>query len=98
MMEDAALADAYASIHQVSPAAEKRMLQKQDAVIASIEDCVLEGEELAVRYQFTYLTNAFSIDTEFRIWRRLPPWMASRACSWPLCISLLRLAHLTSVP
>lgn len=40
VMEDAALADAYASIHQVSPAAEKRMLQKQDAVIASIEDCV----------------------------------------------------------
>ena len=66
VMEDAALADAYASIHQVSPAAEKRMLQKQDAVIASIEDCVLEGEELAVRYQFTYLTNAFSIDTEFQ--------------------------------
>lgn len=42
------------------------MLQKQDAVIASIEDHVLGGEELEVRYQFTYLTNAFSIKTEFR--------------------------------
>lgn len=56
------------------------MLQKQDAVIASIEDCVLEGEELAVRYQFTYLTNAFSIDTEFQNLEEIArPWMASRA-------------------
>lgn len=66
VMEDAALADTHTSICQVSSLTEKQMLQKQDAVIASIEDHVLGGEELEVRYQFTYLTNAFSIKTEFR--------------------------------
>ena len=66
VMEDAALADTHTSIRQVSSLTEKQMLQKQDAVIASIEDHVLGGEELEVRYQFTYLTNAFSIKTEFR--------------------------------
>lgn len=41
VMEDAALADTHTSICQVSSLTEKQMLQKQDAVIASIEDHVL---------------------------------------------------------
>ena len=66
VMEDAALAESHSSINQVSTSAEQQMLRKQDAVIASIEQTVLHGDALDVRYQFTYLTNAFSIETEFQ--------------------------------
>ena len=65
VMEAAAQADVYASINAVPVAEQQKLLRTQDAVIASIEKNVLGGEELTVRYQFTYLTNAFSIETEF---------------------------------
>ena len=65
VMKDAPLANAYTSKPLASASAEKELLQKQDAVIASIERAVLGGEKLNVRYQFTYLTNSFSIETQF---------------------------------
>ena len=65
VMKDAPLAESNTSKTLASAAAEKQLLQKQDSVIAAIERVVLGGEKLAVRYQFTYLTNSFSIETEF---------------------------------
>ena len=65
VMEDKPLADNYKSRSLVSADLEKQMIQKQDAVIANIEKTVLAGQKLEVRYQFTYLTNAFTIKTAF---------------------------------
>ena len=65
VMEDKPLADSYKSRALVSADLEKQMIEKQDAVIANIEKTVLGGEKLEVRYQFTYLTNAFTIKTAF---------------------------------
>jgi len=66
VMEDQPLAETHSSPRLVSAAAEKAMIEKQDAVINSIEKNVLAGEKLEVRYQFTYLTNSFSMKTEFK--------------------------------
>ena len=65
VMEEAPLAENVSSIDKVSLKSEQKLLSKQDAVIERIETDVLKGAELNIRYQFTYLTNAFSIDTEF---------------------------------
>lgn len=65
VMEDAPLADTHTSPALVSAYVEKQMIEKQNTVISSIERTVLHGRELKVRYQFTYLTNSFSIETEF---------------------------------
>ena len=65
VMEDKPLAESYTSRALVSADLEKQMLQKQDAVISAIERTVLSGQKLEVRYQFTYLTNAFTIKTAF---------------------------------
>lgn len=66
VIEDKPLAETYTSIQDVSAAARNKLLSKQDAVIETIEEDVLDqDEELDVRYQFTYLTNAFSIETRF---------------------------------
>jgi len=63
VMEDQPLVETYSTIGQVAPAVEKAMIEKQDAVIAAIEKMVLGGKKLEVRYQFTYLTNAFTVKT-----------------------------------
>ena len=65
ILEDQPLAEFYTSPLQVTAADEKPLVDKQDAAIAAIEAEVLGGQELNVRYQFTYLTNAISIETEF---------------------------------
>ena len=65
VMEDAPLADSYTSISLVSASAQKLLLDKQDSVISAIEKKVLNGQKLEVRYQFTYLTNAISIEVAF---------------------------------
>ena len=65
VMEEAPLADTYTSKAQVSSAQIQQKLQKQNNVIAAIESSVLGGASLSVRYQFAYLTNSFSIETEF---------------------------------
>ena len=65
VMEDKPLAESYTSRLKVNAQLEKQMIQKQDAVIASIEKSILEGQKLEVRYQFTYLTNSFTIKTAF---------------------------------
>ena len=66
VMEDKPLAETYTSIHDVAPSVESKLLNQQNAVLAAIEEEVLDQEEeLNVRYQFTYLTNAISIETEF---------------------------------
>lgn len=65
VMEEAPLSESNSSIARVAAADEKDLLDVQDAVIEEIEKVILKGAELAVRYQFTYLTNAFSIETEF---------------------------------
>ena len=65
VMQDAPLAESYTSPLLVSASLEQQMIQKQDNVIAAIERTVLQGEKLNVRYQFTYLTNSFTIETEF---------------------------------
>lgn len=65
VMEDQPLAETHTSPLQVTAAVEKKLIDKQDDAINAIEAEVLNGEKLDVRYQFTYLTNAFSINTEF---------------------------------
>ena len=66
VMEEKPLAEIYPSILDVSVTAEKKLLNQQNAVLAAIEEDVVDKEEeLEVRYQFTYLTNAISIETEF---------------------------------
>ena len=65
VMEDEPLAERYRSILNVSWADEEALLKLQNALIALIEKTILKGAELDVRYQFTYLTNAFSIETAF---------------------------------
>ena len=65
VMEQAPLAESYTSITKVAPTTASSMLAVQNEVIEEIEEDVLAGDELEVRYQFTYLTNSFSIETEF---------------------------------
>ena len=65
VLEDAPLAQTHTSPLLVSETMERQLIEKQDAVIASVERTVLQGQKLNVRYQFTYLANAISIETEF---------------------------------
>ena len=65
VMEEAPLADRFTSKTMVTAAMTDQKLQKQNNVIAAIERNVLGGGKLNVRYQFTYLTNSISIETEF---------------------------------
>ena len=61
VMEQAPLAEQYSSITKVAPTTASSMLAVQNKVIDEIETDVLNGSELEVRYQFTYMTNSFSI-------------------------------------
>ena len=65
VMEDKPLAETYRSPDLVSWFDENALLKLQNKMIKMIEKFVLEGAELDVRYQFTYLTNAFSVETAF---------------------------------
>ena len=65
VMEDAPLAERFSSITRVTPSSEAKLLAAQNKVVEQIEKKVLAGTELEIRYQFTYLTNSFSIETEF---------------------------------
>ena len=65
VMEQAPLCETVSTMSMVDKASEADLLAVQDKVIDEIEADVLGGEELEVRYQFTYLTNSFSIETEF---------------------------------
>ena len=65
VMEDKPLAESYTSRSLVSADMEKQLIEKQNDVIANIERTVLAGQKLEVRYQFTYLTNSFTIKTAF---------------------------------
>ncbi len=65
VMDKDPLCESYDTIDEVPEAKEDALLKLQDKVISQIEKRVLNGEDLDVRYQFTYLTNAFTIETEF---------------------------------
>ena len=65
VMEDKPLSEVYSSIGLVSAFDEEKLIDMQNMIIEMIEKFVLKGQELDVRYQFTYLTNAFSIETAF---------------------------------
>ena len=65
VMDDKPLSEVYGSIGMVSAFDEAKLIDVQNMIIQMIEKFVMGGEELDVRYQFTYLTNAFSIETEF---------------------------------
>ena len=65
VMEQAPLAELHSSIVRVPARDEQQLLSAQNVLIDKIQKDVLEGGKLTVRYQFTYLTNAFSIETEF---------------------------------
>ncbi len=65
VMEDKPLSEVYSSIGLVSAFDESKLIDMQNMIIKMIEKFVLKGEKLDVRYQFTYLTNAFSVETEF---------------------------------
>ena len=65
VMEEKPLAELHSSITRIDVRAEQQLLNTQNALIQRIETDVLKGSELNIRYQFTYLTNAFSVETEF---------------------------------
>ena len=65
VVEGQPLAETYSSRRLVSAEVEKQMIEKQNVIINTIEKMVLGGEKLEVRYQFTYLTNSFTIMTDF---------------------------------
>ncbi len=65
VMEDEPLAESVSSINEVSSTDEQKLLSAQNEVIADIKAQLLDGGNLNVRYQFTYLTNSFTIETEF---------------------------------
>ncbi len=64
VLEDEPLADTGVSIQAVPADKEARMLAAQNKLINTISKRVL-GEQLDVRYQFTYLTNAVSVNVPF---------------------------------
>ena len=55
----------YSSIADVPEQKTEDLMAQQDALIEAIEDTVLEGEDLQVVTQFTYLTNSVVVETEF---------------------------------
>lgn len=66
VLEDTPLVErGYAAISSIPEAQTNQLLKKQDSVIQAIENNVLGGSKLDVRYQFTYLTNAVSVRVEF---------------------------------
>ncbi len=65
VMEDAPTSEIYGSILDVPAQVEQALLDIQNRIIAQIEEWILGGRELDVRYQFTYLTNSFTINTAF---------------------------------
>ena len=64
VLEDKPLADTGVSIQAVSSSQEAALLAQQNKLINTISKKVL-GEKLDVRYQFTYLTNAVSVNVPF---------------------------------
>ncbi|MBR7178603.1 MAG: S8 family serine peptidase [Oscillospiraceae bacterium] len=64
VLEEKPLADTGVSIMAVPADKEAAMLAQQNKLINTISNKVL-GEKLDVRYQFTYLTNAFSVNVPF---------------------------------
>ena len=64
VLEEKPLADTGVSIQAVPADKEAAMLAAQNRLINTISKKVL-GEELDVRYQFTYLTNAVSVNVPF---------------------------------
>ena len=64
VMESAPLSEKYSSISKPTFGEQENLISAQNKVINMIEKSVLGGEKLEVRYQFTYLTNSFSIRTE----------------------------------
>ena len=66
VMEAEPLAEKYTSISQMTISEKETLINAQNTVIEQIEKTVLKGADLNVRYQFTYLTNAFSIQTEMK--------------------------------
>ena len=65
VMEQAPLATVYSSISDVDASVENMMVNKQNALVDQIEAEVLDGAELDVQSQFTYLTNSIVINTAF---------------------------------
>lgn len=65
VMDEDPLVDFYGSISDVPTSEEQKLEQQQEAVITLIEENVLDGEELSVITNFTYLTNSLVVSTEF---------------------------------
>lgn len=64
VMEEAPLIQFY-GINDVPMGEEELLQMQQEAVVMLIEEDVLDGETLEVTDQFTYVTNAIVIETEF---------------------------------
>ena len=64
VLEEKPLADTGVSIQAVSASKEAAMLSAQNKLINTISKKVL-GKQLDVRYQFTYLSNAISVNVPF---------------------------------
>ncbi len=66
VLEDEPLSEGgYATMSAVPASTEKAMLRTQNKLIENISKKVLQGETLEVRHQFTYLTNAVSVNVPF---------------------------------
>ena len=64
VLEEKPLAESGLTIQAVSADKEAKMLAQQNKLIQTISNKVL-GKKLDVRYQFTYLTNAVSVNVPF---------------------------------
>ena len=65
VMKEEPLAETYSSPVEVPKELEKLQAEFQENVITRIEKEILNGGELNVLHQFTYLINAFSVNIEF---------------------------------
>ncbi len=66
VLEDAPLSEGgYTTMAAVPTKDEKALLAHQNKLIETISKTVLKGEKLDVRHQFTYLTNAVSVNVPF---------------------------------
>ena len=65
VLEQEPLAELYTSIVAVPEDRKLELTAQQDALVAMIEEAVLDGEALEIESRFTYLTNSVVVNTEF---------------------------------
>ena len=66
VMDSKPTSEMYADINAVPSTTTNKLLKKQESVLSNIKMRLSMDSTVTLRYQFTYLMNAFSITTEFK--------------------------------